>query len=781
MQNEVFHIDDNLQGADQLDAWFSFDGFIHYLRAQRLHEKSMRAKFLDFVINYFEQRLNKRHLIEEGAIGQYGDLLDLVHASVFPPVEDEGPSVWAMGIPLTPAVVYGTDAFYDMLRDPVTRERKASLVEDGYRIRKTMNFALIYSTILKQLYGFHFAVSKTMIRSLAQKDTGLVSFYRLNIDQRFIEVVSKGALPAFDESFFQNRPTEEEAIAWLQERLPMSAFRFEGFASITIEDVTTQYVLDSIKDLVVTGESVNDRADHSEVIRYLNILARSNEVQFGLLPLLKVNDRPVYLAESCHHSVLASVATDKAETEEAYLCLIEHYFGKPGLMLYEDLMEKETDEYFFLGLLRRAGIRSYALMPVYYNGRLAGVLEASSRRPGILSRDLLTRIEVVIPLLAQLLQRETEEFDMGIKDFVKENFTSIQPAVEWKFHEAAWHFLRDQAKGEIPPTVETIYFKQVYPLYGAIDIRDSTLERNGALRRDLQTQFRVLNKTLSSLPPLSNVRNPGPLLQQVGKWEEALTGALTTADEMNLNNFLREDLGSWLVQAKQGNPDVAVLIAPYLNATDEVGGEAFARRRGLEASFQSINKAINTHLEQTMAELQRSYPFYFEKFRTDGVEYDVYVGQSMAPDRPFDLSRVQELRFRQVRSMAEIARLTRGLLPQLPEPLHTTQLIFVHSTPIDISFRMDERRFDVEGAYNIRYQVVKKRIDKVRVRETGERLTQPDKIAIIYFSDRGAGEYGEYIARLQEEGLLEEEIERLDLEDVQGVTGLRALRVTVKT
>ena len=61
-----------------------------------------------------------------------------------------------------------------------------------------------------------------------------------------------------------------------------------------------------------------------------------------------------------------------------------------------------------------------------------------------------------------------------------------------------------------------------------------------------------------------------------------------------------------------------------------------------------------------------------------------------------------------------------------------------------------------------------------------QRLTQPDKIAIIYFSDREAGEYGDYIARLQEEGLLDREIERLDLEDVQGITGLRALRVTVK-
>jgi hypothetical protein len=780
MQKEFINIADKLEGAEEVDAAFSFDGFVRYLKDQRLREQTMRVKFLDFVIHYFEQRLAGRHLIEVEEIGQYGDLLELVYTSVFPPVDNEGPNVWAMGIPVTPAIVYGTDAYYNLLRDPVTKEMKAVLVTDGNKVRTGMNMALIYSTILKQLYGYDYPSSGAMIRSLANKDTGLARFYRLNVDQRFIQVVPKELLPAFDEAAFKDRPVGEECIAWLKVHLPLNAFRFEGFACITVEDVTKQYVVDSIKDLIVNEAPVYDELDQSAVIRYLNILAGSNEVKFGLLPLLKVNERPVYLEESCHHSILAAVATDKAATEEAYLCLIDHYFSKPGLMLYEDLTGKETGEYFFLELLRRAGIHSYALMPVYYNGRLAGVLEASSRTPKVLNNELLTRLEVVVPLLAQLLQRGTEEFDIRIKAIVKENFTSIQPAVEWKFHEAAWHYIRESEKGKTPQAVETIFFGQVYPLYGAIDIRNSTLERNGALRQDLRTQFKVLNQTLSSLPPLSNVRNPEPLLQEVGKWEEALTGAMTTADEMNLSNFLREDLGSWLVQAEQNNPDVAVLMEPYLSATDEARGEAFARRRDLEVSIQLINKTINQYLEQTMEDLQLSYPFYLDKFRTDGVEYDIYIGQSIAPDHPFDVARLHELRFRQVRSMAEIARLTKGLLPEMPERLLTTQLIFIHSTPIDISFRRDERRFDVEGDYNIRYEVVKKRIDKVRVRETNERLTQPDRIAIIYFSDREAGEYREYIARLQEEGLLEQEIERLELEDVQGITGLRALRVAVK-
>jgi len=74
---------------------------------------------------------------------------------------------------------------------------------------------------------------------------------------------------------------------------------------------------------------------------------------------------------------------------------------------------------------------------------------------------------------------------------------------------------------------------------------------------------------------------------------------------------------------------------------------------------------------------------------------------------------------------------------------------------------------------------VKKRIDKVRVRDTNERLTQPGKIAIIYLNDREGAEYEGYIRYLQEKQLLGVEVERLDLEELQGVSGLRALRVSV--
>ena len=105
--------------------------------------------------------------------------------------------------------------------------------------------------------------------------------------------------------------------------------------------------------------------------------------------------------------------------------------------------------------------------------------------------------------------------------------------------------------------------------------------------------------------------------------------------------------------------------------------------------------------------------------------------------------------------------------------------MLIQHAPLAISFRFDEKRFDVDGAYNVRYEIMKKRIDKAVVRGTTERLTQPGKIALVYSQPTEAAEYREYIAYLQALRFLTPEVEQLELDELQGVTGLRALRVTV--
>ena len=115
----------------------------------------------------------------------------------------------------------------------------------------------------------------------------------------------------------------------------------------------------------------------------------------------------------------------------------------------------------------------------------------------------------------------------------------------------------------------------------------------------------------------------------------------------------------------------------------------------------------------------------------------------------------------------------------LPYELDVTSLILVFSSPITIRFRMDEKRFDVDGTYNARYEVVKKRIDKANIKGTTERITQKEKITIVYSHNNEEIEYLKYIKFLQFKGMVEPTIEQFDVEELQGVSGLKALRIKV--
>jgi hypothetical protein len=90
---------------------------------------------------------------------------------------------------------------------------------------------------------------------------------------------------------------------------------------------------------------------------------------------------------------------------------------------------------------------------------------------------------------------------------------------------------------------------------------------------------------------------------------------------------------------------------------------------------------------------------------------------------------------------------------------------------------MDEMQFDVDGAYNIRYEIVKKRIDKAFIKGSSERLTQPGMLAVVYSQDEEASEYMQYIEYLRSMNMVKGVVEDLELQDLQGTNGLRALRV----
>ena len=178
---------------------------------------------------------------------------------------------------------------------------------------------------------------------------------------------------------------------------------------------------------------------------------------------------------------------------------------------------------------------------------------------------------------------------------------------------------------------------------------------------------------------------------------------------------------------------------------------------------------------------QEIYPHYFERYKTDGVEHNIYIGASLTNNRakPFDEVYLFNLRLWQLTTMCEMENRFYQIQENMPLKLEAASLILVYNSTLSIRYRMDEKQFDVDGTYNARYEIIKKRIDKASVKGSEERITQKGKIAIVYSNRRDEREYLRYIKYLQAKKYLGTNVEMLELEDVQGVIGLKAIRVDV--
>ncbi|RMF65616.1 MAG: GAF domain-containing protein, partial [Bacteroidetes bacterium] len=428
--------------------------------------------------------------------------------------------------------------------------------------------------------------------------------------------------------------------------------------------------------------------------------------------------------------------------------------------------------------LRRQHLRNLVIAPLWYEDRLLGLLELASPRPGAINALNVALLDDVITLLATAMKRSLEEQEDRVQALIKKHYTAIHPTVEWRFRQAALRFM-EQREATGHAELEPIVFPDVYPLYGLSDIRDSSTIRNAAIQADLIEQ---LGMALGIIVEASAHR-PLPALDELGyrlsKHIDELVAGLHPGNETMLFNFLHEDVESLFDQLATFGESVRKRIEAYRTALDPTLGILYQQRRDFEESVMLINETISNYLDRQEEHAQAMFPHYFEKYKTDGVDYNIYIGASLVENHTFDRLYLRNLRLWQLMTMCGIVWEMERLHPQLRLPLETAHLILVQDQPLSIRFRQDEKRFDVDGAYNIRYEIVKKRIDKARVRGTDERLTQPGKLAIVYGQPSEAEEYLRYIDYLQSSGYLTGAVEHLELENLQGVYGLKALRVSV--
>ena len=139
-----------------------------------------------------------------------------------------------------------------------------------------------------------------------------------------------------------------------------------------------------------------------------------------------------------------------------------------------------------------------------------GILEIGSDHESKLNYKHISKLDVAIPLFTRAIEKSAESLDNQIDKVIKEQFTAVQPSVEWKFTEAAYNYIIQKQQGK-DPKPERIAFETVYPLYGAIDIRNSFIERSQSIQLDFIEQLQMAAAVIKKAQ--SNAAFP--LLQEV--------------------------------------------------------------------------------------------------------------------------------------------------------------------------------------------------------------------------------------------------------------------------
>lgn len=628
-------------------------------------------------------------------------------------------------------------------------------------------YVLSCCIILNEFYGTSLDFSRPLFYDIPTAD-GVIKHYRILYNADFLDIFpTEKAVPLTQDDIDLLLNNYDDLALW-KTKFPPDSWILKGFAIMTLYDATVENAVSIFKEKLL---GLNTDGFEDKIQSIFRSIYRIPDIKVGFTLYNPDDDHfttdPLGLQQMNSFIVQGHKqnAANKLLCSTSYACVVKNkqYFAVSDL----DEFLAADPENKLAGYFYKKGIRSFILAPVVKNGHLLGVLEMVSIRAKELNSINANKLEVVMPFLTDTVERMLAEMQNEVQAVIQNNYTSIHESVYWKFRKEAERLIVHHHAGkEYNP--HEIVFRDVYPLYGQIDIKGSSEVRNSSVQEDLLLQVKTLSQLLKKFGPFEGIQ------EQLRQFLFDLSFPLRAGTEQQINAYLINDVHPVL---HSFGADTAV--QDYFAGNDKTYGKFHLQRRKYESTIAAINEKVTAIIDKAQAGAQRVYPHYFERFKTDGVEHNLYIGHSIAPKKTFEMQHLYELRLWQLRTLCKMEIAHHALKPQLPYPLEVTTLILVYNSPISIRFRMDEKRFDVDGSYNARFEIVKKRIDKAFIKDTSERITQLGKITIVYSNSIEETEYLGYIEQLQAQSILDHEIEKFDVEDLQGVSGLKALRIKI--
>ncbi|WP_235942595.1 GAF domain-containing protein [Salinimicrobium oceani] len=759
-----------------LDIRISFHKIIEQYRKQLETENSeISRNYIERMLDYisrFPALTNGIENIED--LVKLKDPIRILMKDLFPEILSDT-QIKAISVPFHNIVFNSTKKFREILK---------CAGEDFSLSMRNLNEDLDYIygciLILNSYYHYEIDFSRPLYYDIPD-DKGILRHYRIDLNSDFLEVEpGVGHKAITDEDVDQLIQNIEDVDLW-KKKFPPKSWVFRGFTIISLTDVTVD---DAISDLKTTLLQRN-ASGKEEIERFEEIFKSIYKV-----PDVKVGFSMYNEQESTFERMLSNRAPSyllrnnkeldcrAALDETAFQKLVNdhHYFSIPDV---ERFAEQSATNH-LAASLKAANAKSAIIAPIAKNGNLLGLLELVAFNKNELNSVNATKLEDILPYIVTAVERSKSEFENRVKAVIQGECTSIHPSVLWIFEKEARRFIRDLDEDGLA-SFKDITFEDVYPLFGEIDIVASSEARNEAIQKDLLDQLDFIEKIVCEAEEIEHLDIYEQVKFRIKEFQEEFSESLNASSEQKIYNLLQREIAPVMAHIEKQTPSLKNKLKEYQKQINSETGIIYNHRKNYDEAVQQINRTMARYIDRKQVEAQKIYPHYFERYKTDGVEHNIYIGASLTNNKvkPFDEVYLFNLRLWQLSTMCEMENRFYQIQENMPLKLEAASLILVYNTTLSIRYRMDEKKFDVDGTYNARYEIIKKRIDKASVKGSEERITQKGKIAIVYSNRSDEREYLRYIKYLQSKNYLGTKVEMLELEDVQGVIGLKAIRVDV--
>jgi len=681
----------------------------------------------------------------------------------------------AASVPFHSFIFNTSDRFQDIIEDagPDFKLKVINLTEDS-------KYVIGCTIILNAVYGYKLDFKRPFFYEIPDKN-GRIRRYKILYNADFTDIIKKDWAPEITEADFNELLDNFDNIELWREKFPPNSYLFKGFVISNMFDVTIDNAISNIKSTLLVS---NKRQSENFILKFqdtFRALFNIHDIEVGFVIYDKANDSfEKVIGKGMESYLLFNKNNEPCKTalcSGSYETILnkDSYFSISDVDKYLKLSNGDAP----YNSLHKQGIKSAIFAPISHNGALLGVLELVSKTPKALNSVNANKLEDVMPYIVSSVLRSKEEEENLIEAVIQQECTSIHSSVYWKFGEAARQFLKAKQKVGDDAVFGEIVFNEVYPLFGQMDVKGSSGARNEATKKDLSLQLNYVSRILDKLNSSENLLIFEQLQFQLESFKNELNEEFKVDTEQRIVTFLKDEIEPILKYQKSKNPAIKEEINEYFSKVDADINLIYYYRKNYDETIALINKNMALLLDQKQIEAQKMYPHYFERYKTDGVEHNMYIGESITKEDSFNRVYLFNLRLWQLQVMCEMENAYYQKRHEYPLSLDVASMILVFNQPLSIRFRMDEKQFDVDGTYNARYEVVKKRVDKAFIKGTEERITQNGKITIVYSQKEDEEEYLKYISFLQSKKIIDQEIEILELEDLQGVTGLKAIRVNV--